>query len=340
MVGAYLALEKGAVKRFIQALGHEVSSVQALSASILGHSLDGHLDEESKRNLVVEELKDPEAVSAILNLIRSGDSPASIAGLNLLADLFYGEDGTESWNQSDNDPPPATPLKDQIASANFITEIVGLFQSKNKELATAALRLLSQVCWGYPKGTRLTKLAFEAVTPTADAYFFSFLDEDWGGGRRGGRQRRFVQAAAATGGGLVRVEYLLRHAPDSLKEIKALVEGYRALLCGEDVDRSIGRRNPHLPGLIARMLKEGGVEELAVVRWIIQLVHDDENLEAFSSWKDVATTEVVESLAAYLDIRPEKFDRPERGDLPWEEYQALHRVYEEKVATEKVRVKA
>jgi len=338
MVGAYLALSKGAVKRFAQALSHESSAVKALSASILGHSLDGYLDEEPKRDLVVAELKEPQAVAAILRLIRSGNVPSSIAGLNLLSKLFYGEDGTESFNQSDDDPPPATPLKDQIATESFIAEVVGLLQSKNKDLSTTALRLLSQICWGYPKGKRLTKLAFEAITPTADAYFFSILDEDWGGGRRGGRQRRFVQAAAATGGGLVRVEYLLRHPPDKLEEVKALVEGYRALLCGDDVDRSMGRRNPYLPGLVARMLKEGGVEELVVVRWVIQLVHDDEKPEAFSSWKDVGSKEVVESLAAYLDIRPEKFDRPERGDMPWEEYQKLHQVYEDKVKAEKARV--
>ena len=338
MVGAYLALNQNHIKRFIRALGHESpSKVRIFSASILGRSLDGYLDEQPKRDLVMEELKRPEALAAILQLIKSEEPPVTIAGLNLLSNTLAGEQGTESCGS--DDAPPPTPLKDQIVTQELLADLMALLGRKDKPLATAALCLLSQFCWGYSRGKELTKLAFEAVTPTADAFFFSFLDEDWGGGRHAGRQRRYIQAAAAEGGGLARIESLLKHTPVTIQEAKALVEGYRALLCGEDVDCSMGRTNPHLPPLVAQLLRDGGVAELEVARWITQLLHDDENPDVFSSWTDLATKEVIDSLLAFVNIQPQSFEEPEQGDMPWEEFHKLERAYREKVKIESARIK-
>ena len=339
MVGAYLALNPDYLQRFIRALEHESPSIRILSASILGRSLEGYLDEKSKRGLVMEELKRPEALVAIHKLIRSEEPALTIAGLNLLSDTLADEQGSESWNTSDDGSAPPTPLKDQVVSQELLAYVVGLFGRKNKPLAAAALRLLSQICWGYSRGKQLTKLAFEAVSPTADAFFFAVLDEDWGGGRHGGRQRRHVQAAAATGGGLARMETLLKQTPETVQEAKALVEGYRALLCGDEVDSSAGRTNPRLPALVARILRDGGVGELEVARWIIQLLHDDENPDALSSWTDLATKEVTDALIAFVNTQPQSFEQPEQGEMPWEEFHKIDRAYDEKVAAEAARIK-
>ena len=338
MVRADLASNQDHLQRFIRVLDHESHSIRILSASILGKCLEGYLGERSKPSPIMEELKRPEALAAIRRLIRSGVSTLTIAGLNLLSDALVAQQLSESWDTGDDGTTPFNPWDDEKALQDFLTYVVGLFGQKDKPVVTAVLRLLGQVCWFYPRGKQSTRLAFEAVTPTADASFFSILDADWGGGLHGRRQLRHVQAVAAAGGGIARMESLLKHMPETVKEIRTLLEGYAALLSGDEVDPSPGRTNPHLPVLVARMLREGGEEELEVVRWIIRRLHEDGNPEVFSSWTDLATKEVVDSLIAFVNIQPQPFERPEQGEMPQEEFQAIERVYDEKAVAEAVRI--
>lgn len=318
-----------------------VAEESRLASSVLAQLLDSYSREDgdervAQRPVVVEVLTMPDTLARIFASLHSDNPSLAGASANLLAEIISGEDGTQSWayEEESGNPPPPTPLKDSIVTAELAHYVIGLL--KKPEAAKDALHLLCQFCWGYSRGFELVQKAFEAYVPDGDVFFFASLYGEFSS-RHAGRQRRRVADAAYLAGALDRTFALLEKEATSDAEHRiAAVEGLRVILCADAANLNLARENTTLPRVLFSLVADLSKKSLEPVVWFLRLLENEEDKSWLLKWTDFGNPETIQNFLKLLSMfsystNPDGTGGPSRENMEEAEYEKAHEAYTNKI---------
>ncbi|TFK41590.1 armadillo-type protein [Crucibulum laeve] len=331
IVGHYL-LKLDIVPPLLSAFEGPSSEDRCAAAKVMARLLDAFSDDEeavSQRNVAVAVLTDPNVLPRILAQMYATDLKTAGAAAKLVGEIVFEEDGTEAWSYdpAEGKPPPPSPLKDSIITPELVNHLMGLL--KQKDSASGALYLLAQACWGNTRGFNIVCKEFEAHISTADGMFFASLSGEYVG-RHLVRQERRVADAAVKAGALDRAQELLGLEYDNIEMRRAVVEGFRVLLCSDDVDRNLGRNNKSLPRALAALIADETQMSLNDVYWVLAMLEDIESTEWLKSWSEFVSPASVEHILKAFHSIPVELEEPSADGLAEDKYEKIIAEHQQK----------